>query len=210
MKTAQRHENADRVVLRLLESVEANGLQSQRHLATEMGVALGLVNAYLKKCVNKGLIKFKQAPAKRYKYYLTPRGFAEKSRLTVSYLSHSLAFFRRARADCASVLAEIRTRGWRRVALIGATDLAEIARLCAPEHDVAIVLVVDPLLEATEFGGIPVVRSLDELSDVEAVVVTDLSKTREIYRTAVKKFGSDRVYAPELLLSKMVSRGAAA
>ena len=84
-------ENA-RVMLGLLESVERDGGQSQRRLASELGIALGLVNAYLKRCVKKGLVKVGQAPARRYAYYLTPQGFAEKSRLTVEYLSEFILF----------------------------------------------------------------------------------------------------------------------
>ena len=67
-------------MLGLLEFVERNGAQSQRHIAAELGIALGLVNAYLKRCVKKGLIKVSSAPARQYAYYLTPQGFAEKSR----------------------------------------------------------------------------------------------------------------------------------
>ena len=62
------------------------------------------VNAYLKRCVKKGLVKVSGAPARRYAYYLTPQGFAEKSRLTVEYLSSSFSFFRQAREDCSAVL----------------------------------------------------------------------------------------------------------
>ena len=71
----------DRIVLNLLNSVD-DGAQSQRRIAEDLGIALGLVNAYLKRCVKKGLVKVSQAPARRYAYYLTPQGFAEKSRLT--------------------------------------------------------------------------------------------------------------------------------
>jgi len=93
----------ERIVLGLLESVERDGAQSQRKLASELGIALGLVNAYLKRCVKKGLLKVSEAPARRYAYYLTPQGFAEKSKLTVDYLSYSFLFFRQARADCTSI-----------------------------------------------------------------------------------------------------------
>src|SRR4030088_2421452 len=96
------HEN-ERIVLGLINSVEADGDRSQRHIAAELGIPLGLVNAYLKRCVKKGLVKGGQAPARRDSYYLTPQGFAEKSRLTVNYLAASFAFFRQAKADCASV-----------------------------------------------------------------------------------------------------------
>jgi DNA-binding MarR family transcriptional regulator len=89
----------ERIVLNLLNSVD-DGAQSQRRIAEELGIALGLVNAYLKRCIKKGLIKVTQAPARRYAYYLTPKGFAEKSRLTVEYLAASFSFFRQARADC--------------------------------------------------------------------------------------------------------------
>ena len=90
--------DSDRLVLGLLTWLEADGAQSQRRIAAELGVALGLVNAYLKRAIKKGFVKVGQAPARRYAYYLTPQGFAEKSRLTVDYMSHSFSLFRRARA----------------------------------------------------------------------------------------------------------------
>src|SRR5665811_2593048 len=99
-----------RIMLGLLESVERNGAQTQRHLAAELGIALGLVNAYLKRCVKKGLVKVSEAPARRYAYYLTPHGFTEKSRLTVEYLSYSFTLFRRAKTDYAAALDAARGR----------------------------------------------------------------------------------------------------
>ena len=145
MPQAARTEETDnaRIVLGLLESVERDGAQSQRKLASDLGIALGLVNAYLKRCVKKGLLKIGQAPPRRYAFYLTPQGFTEKSRLTVEYLSSSFSFFRSAREDCASVLKAAHARGWNRIALIGVSDLAEIATICALEQGIAIVAVVD-------------------------------------------------------------------
>src|SRR5499433_928908 len=103
-------ENA-RIVLDLLESVERDGAQSQRKLASELGIALGLVNTYLKRCVKKGLVKVSTAPPHRFAYYLTPQGFAEKSRLTVEYISYSFSFFRQAKSDCATLFDAARERG---------------------------------------------------------------------------------------------------
>src|SRR5271169_6559249 len=130
VRRGQEVEN-ERIVLELLESVERDGAQSQRKLAAELGIALGLVNAYLKRCVTKGLVKISGVPTRRYAYYLTPKGFTEKSRLTVQYLTISFGFFRRARADCADAFAAARLRGWQRIALLGVSDLAEIATICA-------------------------------------------------------------------------------
>src|SRR5258708_36985327 len=133
----------ERIVLNLLNSVD-DGAQSQRRIAEELGIALGLVNAYLKRCIKKGLVKVSQAPARRYAYYLTPQGFAEKSRLTVEYLSSSFSFFRQAKADCTRVFQLAGQRKLGRLAMLGVSDLAEIAAICALETDIVFVAVVDP------------------------------------------------------------------
>ena len=61
------------ITLGLLEAVQADGALTQRSAASQLGIALGLTNAYLKRCVKKGLIKVKQVPPNRYSYYLTPK-----------------------------------------------------------------------------------------------------------------------------------------
>src|SRR4029078_9341713 len=107
---------SSRIMLGLLDAVEQDRAQSQRLLASELGIALGLVNAYLKRSVKKGLVKVRSAPTRRYAYYLTPRGVAEKSRLTVEYLSSSFEFFRRARSDCPQTFEQAKANGLNRVA----------------------------------------------------------------------------------------------
>jgi hypothetical protein len=202
MPQAARDDEPDnaRIVLGLLESVDRDGAQSQRMLASDLGIALGLVNAYLKRCVKKGLLKIGQAPARRYAYYLTPHGFAEKSRLTVEYLSSSFSFFRRAREDCASVLKVAHARGWNRVALAGVSDLAEIATICALEQGITIVAVVDAKSANERFVGTPVVNSIAEVSGgLDAVVVTDLQATREFIAALADEIEVERVLVPVLL-----------
>jgi DNA-binding MarR family transcriptional regulator len=202
MTQASKADDVDdtRIVLGLLEYVGRGGEQSQRRLASELGVALGLANAYLKRCVKKGLVKVRQAPARRYAYYLTPRGFAEKSRLTFEFMSHSLALFRRAKADCMAALESARGRGYGRIALLGASDLAEIAAICALDGGFAITAVVDARLGAERFAGAPVVRSVDALAPPpDAVLVTDMQNAAATAQEAVAKFGAERVLAPALL-----------
>src|SRR5215475_4375535 len=132
------------IVLSVLTSIERDSAITQRKLAHELGIALGLANAYLRRCVRKGLVKMRQVPLNRYAYYLTPQGFAEKSRLTGEYLAVSFDFFRRARADCALLFRQCEARGWQTVALSGAGDLAEIAILSAAETSIEVLCVIDP------------------------------------------------------------------
>lgn len=195
------------VMLGLLAAVERDSALTQRHLARELGIALGLANAYLRRCATKGLIKIREAPLNRYAYYLTPRGFAEKSRLTAEYLTISLDFFRRARRECTALLAACDARGWRRVALAGAGELAEIAALGAAEAGVEIVAVIDPSGERC--AGKPVVRDLADLlalgvGQPNAIVITDSRTPQACYDTmlgvaAEHGIAPDRIFAPELL-----------
>ena len=133
----------DALTLEILDVIDRQNDVSQRHLASHLGVALGLANSYLKRCVRKGLIKVTQAPANRYLYYLTPTGFAEKSRLTAQYLSHSLSFYRKAGESCRRVFDQCEHNGWQRLLLCGISDLAEIATLRAMERSIVIVGIYD-------------------------------------------------------------------
>lgn len=202
MLDAAQGDKADdaRILLDLLNSVERDGGQSQRRLASELGIALGLVNAYLRRCVKKGLVKVTQAPARRYVYYLTPIGFAEKSRLTVEYLSSSFSFFRRAKADCGIALKLGVEHGFTRIALAGISDLAEIAMICAPEHGVKVIAVVDGTLHRSNFIGVPIAPTFEAIADgFDAVLITDMASAAETFARAVALLGAERVLVPALL-----------
>ena len=83
--------------LKLLNEVEQNAAVSQRTLADNLGVALGLTNLYLKRLARKGYIKVTTIPRHRIKYLLTPQGMAEKTRLTYQYMEYSLTYYRQMR-----------------------------------------------------------------------------------------------------------------
>ena len=167
------------IVLSVLSSIERDSSITQRKLASELGIALGLANAYLRRCARKGLIKMSQVPLNRYAYYLTPQGFAEKSRLTAEYLAVSLDFFRRSRGDCVALFRQCEARGWRKVALYGAGDLAEIAILSASETTVEVICIIDSRLAGRRSGGLPVVPDLaaaltyDNNCGLDGIILTD-------------------------------------
>jgi hypothetical protein len=198
------------ILLNLLESIGRNGESSQRVRASEFGIALGLVNSYIKYCVRKGYIKVKRIPAQRYIYFLTPKGFAEKSRLTVLLLSNSLAFFRRARADCSTVLRIAEARGWTRVALAGASELAEISTLCAMETGITVTAVVDANYADRRFIDLPVVRDFASAGSFDGIIVTDRFAPQDKFNAAVAACGAERVLAPSLLGLTMPSPEVAA
>ena len=167
------------IVLSVLTSIERDSTITQRKLASELGIALGLANTYLRRCVRKGLIKMSQVPLNRYAYYLTPQGFAEKSRLTAEYLAVSFDFFRHSRSDCVALFRQCEALGWRKVALYGAGDLAEIAVLSASETAVEVICVIDSRLAGRRSGGLPIVADLAAASTcggaggIDGIILTD-------------------------------------
>lgn len=199
-RTGEESAESSRIMLGLLDAVEQDRAQSQRLLASELGIALGLVNAYLKRCVTKGLVKVRGAPARRYAYYLTPQGFAEKSRLTVDYLTSSFGFFRQAKTDCSGLFRLAKAGGVNTVVLAGQSDLAEVAALCAMEHGIEIVGVVQDGATQRQFIGLPVFANFDAvLNPFDAVLITDVTKSRETCDLAEARFGAERVLVPQLL-----------
>ena len=83
--------------LDLFEAVESRPDINQRQLAEELGISLGLANAFLKTILNKGWIRARKVKARRWLYFLTPQGSLEKSRLTLNYLQRTLKSFREIR-----------------------------------------------------------------------------------------------------------------
>ena len=80
--------------LNLLRKIKSNPTFSQRELAGELGFSLGKLNYCLKALKTKGLIKisnFKKNPHKlNYIYVLTPKGFSEKTKLTINFMKRKM------------------------------------------------------------------------------------------------------------------------
>ena len=192
-------ENQTEITLGVLNAVEGNRNVTQRLVAKDLGVALGLVNSYLKRCIKKGFVKIRHAPANRYSYYLTPAGFSEKSRLTAEYLSSSFNFFRNARLECSRILEECESLDYKRVVLAGAGDLAEIIILCAQEFDVEIAAIVDAKFEHDAVLGFPVAKALKEVSAFDCAIVTSLAAPQAVYFELITELPAERVFTPSIL-----------
>lgn len=189
----------DARTLELLDAIEQRSDLTQRDLAQRLGVALGLANSYLKRCVHKGLVKVHQAPPNRYLYYLTPQGFAEKSRLVGRYLTHSFAFYREASQACRGALGECRARGFRRVGLCGVSELAEIAMLQGMDLDAEIVGVLDAGATIRRMAGRPVWSSTEEADTCDGFILTELSQPARRHQMLVRAFGEHRVVVPDII-----------
>ena len=191
----------DSITLGLLGAIEEKSDVTQRHLADRLGVALGLANSYLKRCVRKGLVKMHGAPANRYFYYLTPKGFAEKSRLTARYLSISFDFYRQAGDSLTSVYNVCGARDQYRVLFCGMSELAEIALLRAQEHehDIQIVGTYDPSADKKVFLQLPVWPSLTDTAQFDICILTALNDTENLLSSLNRQLDKEKILIPSIL-----------
>src|SRR6266568_5526589 len=139
-----------RSFLLMTEIAQAEPL-SQRELAKRLGIAVGLVNSYLKNLVAKGYVRIKAFPRNRYSYLLTPQGIAEKSRLAYQHLSYFTSLYTVARQDYLELFRALEAAGVRRVVFCGVDEVAEIAFLSLKETGIELAAVLDDECAGTEF-----------------------------------------------------------
>lgn len=192
-------ENNDVYSLGVLQAIEERSDVSQRRLAQRLGVALGLVNSYTKRCIRKGWVKAQQIPGNRYLYYLTPKGFLEKSRLSATYLTSSMDFYRRAGSSCLATFDVCDQKGWQRIALCGISDLSEIAFIRSQEHDVEILGFVDFFGGKEKFLGQTIYRDAGDLDQVDGFVLTDLDNTTETFERLCGQVDESKILVPSVL-----------
>jgi hypothetical protein len=197
------------IILQILESVDRDGAQSQRGRASEVGIALGLTNAYLKFCIRKGYLKARKVSARSYRYLLTPKGLAEKSRLAMNRLSASLDFVRAVRGEYTTLYAADPVRQWESMVIVGTSTLAEICAICAMERRIRIEAIVDPDSTDQHKFGLPLHQDFSAIpQSVGGAVIADLEQTVRARDLAEKALGADRIAIPPFLSAILPKRAA--
>jgi DNA-binding MarR family transcriptional regulator len=181
-KERQGNQNMYRSLL-LLDEISKGGPLSQRDLSKKLNIALGLVNSYLKNLVAKGYVTVRAIPAKRYIYYLTPKGFGEKSRLTYHLLHDYTRIYREARANLKKLFREMSDSGIKKVVFAGADEVTEIAYLTLKETDIELAGVVDTEKAGQRFLGMDV-KAMNDIGDTsyDCIVVASYLKREEILK----------------------------
>ena len=186
--------------LRVLELVEERDRISQRGVATELEIALGMANALIKRLVHKGYIKVKNAPSRRYKYYITPEGFIEKGRLVSKYIANSFKFFGEVRRDYEMLASQVSTSQCSGVCCVGTGEVMEIAQMVFAAHNIDVVCVLDILANESEqhfqnYKDIP-----DEIaSQIGCLVITETRCPHKVFEILASTEGDKEILAPAFM-----------
>lgn len=129
--------------LRLLEELERNPIISQRELSHKFGIALGVTNACIKRMVRKGWVRIRGFDHRRIGYYLTPKGFVEKSRLTFHLVSGIVQHYSELKHVIGERLLEMEHNGKKRVVFYGVSDEMEVAYVTLQGVNLKLVGIVE-------------------------------------------------------------------
>lgn len=165
--------------LQLLSEISGEEPLSQRELSRRLGIAVGLVNSYLKNLVSKGFVRVKNFPSNRYAYLLTPQGLAEKSRLAYQHLSYFTSLYTVARQDYLDLFHRLEDAGVREVVFCGVDEVAEVAYLSLQETGLELVAVMDDGRQGELFFGKPIIPLAEGIGKAGATVVISSLKRRD-------------------------------
>jgi len=169
--------------LQVLEEFERNDETSQRALAEKLNVSLGLVNSFIKRLTRKGYFKVTNLPANRIKYILTPKGAAEKVKLTYDYVQYSFQYYKKTRTKLHAILNGMEKNNCRQLVFWGATELAEIAYISLQDTSMELLAIVDPDLSKKNFLGRKVHAPVDlDTITFDKILLTSAMPGNEVCR----------------------------
>jgi hypothetical protein len=129
--------------LRLLEELERNPIISQRELSHKFNIALGVTNACLRRMARKGWIRITELNRKRIGYYLTKKGFLEKSKITFDLVTGIIEHYSELKKVIGERLLEMQVDGVRRIVFYGVSDEMEVAYITLQGVDLKLVGIVE-------------------------------------------------------------------
>jgi DNA-binding MarR family transcriptional regulator len=134
--------------LSLLQELEKNPITSQRELSNKFGIALGVTNACLKRMARRGWIRIMSLNQRKIAYCLTPKGLAEKAKLTLHLISWTVQHYSTLKEIIESILLEMQRDGIKRIVFYGVSDEMEIAYISLQGVDLELIGIIEDEINA--------------------------------------------------------------
>jgi DNA-binding MarR family transcriptional regulator len=175
--------------LQFLEEIEQNPKVSQRELSNKFGIALGVTNACIKRMARRGWIRLKGIPPRRIAYYITPKGFTEKTNLALRFFSYNIRHYAEMKKQISKKLIEMQRSGVKRVAFYGVSDEMEVAYITLQGLDMKLVGIVDDEnnLGRKVFGYKVIGSSEVKKLNLDAILITSVKGQALAMKNSMKQ-----------------------
>jgi DNA-binding MarR family transcriptional regulator len=110
----------------ILDLVEKDANITQREISKTIGVAVSMINSYLDSYEKNGLIRRKKHSTKTVEYFVTKKGMERRKLLNIWYLKSSHEVYLSAKDNIIKFLNQIINKGFKKILLYGAGEVAEI------------------------------------------------------------------------------------
>ena len=168
--------------LKVIDSISRNSKSSQRDIAQDVDLSLGLTNILINRLIKKGYLKASRLNAKKVKYIITPKGIKEKAKKSYNFMKRSLSVISDLKKQITDFALKQYESGKRDFVIIGDGELSGITEL---------------VLGALNLEGVKIVKKKD-LKETNGGVVFNTSEhivksgngNINIWKEAEKLYGS--------------------
>ena len=144
----------------LLNEIGQDSLVTQANLSDRLGIAVGSVNWYIKRLINRGWVKVSHLDRTRLKYDLTPEGMSVFTQRALQYMKNSLSVYREVRKEASNLVLEMKDQGVAGVYLEGDDERMDIMRLTCIENGLSLDDIPGNILIRADGQNFQVVRKM--------------------------------------------------
>ncbi|MDI6452374.1 winged helix-turn-helix transcriptional regulator [Peloplasma aerotolerans] len=176
----------------ILDLIEKDRHITQREIAKAIGVAVSMVNSYIDQYEKDGLIKRKKHSTKTVEYFVTKKGMERRKLLNIWYLKSSNNIYIQAKDNIISFLNQIIDKGFKKIILYGAGEVAEIMLQVMNDDNqipLEVVAVIDDNKDriGEKLVNIPII-TLNELSKYnhDGIMISSYKHHETIHNNLIK------------------------
>jgi DNA-binding MarR family transcriptional regulator len=123
---------------KLIDAIARDSNITQAGLSSQLGIAVGSVNWYIKRLINRGYVKVSHLDRTRLQYDLTTEGMKIFTQRALQYMKDSLKVYNSLRSEAKKVVSGCLVAGVRQVFLEGDGEVMDILRLTCIEAGIAV------------------------------------------------------------------------
>jgi DNA-binding MarR family transcriptional regulator len=202
----------ERKQLETLLEIKYNPSLTQRSLAHRLNISLGLTNAILQNLIHRGWVKAKKMTGRKILYLITPQGMARATNLIYDRFRETQNYYQYTKELLTSYLTHLFTKGKRKAAIYGTSQLAEIAYLSLLDSPLQLHSIITddpPSSSKKKFLGHEVLtlsdfaQKISETSDLEnLIVLSTVSQEEREEEKEHKGEGEDKILSLETEIKK--------